>query len=90
MAYGGSAGRKEGSDEVEAEGLDLIRFANRAPLVFDQGGCAITLAAKSIDWRRYGVDIATAPLTLFVNVVSAYVPYTSAGKQSIADEPEVF
>jgi DNA topoisomerase-6 subunit B len=90
IAYGGGAGRKEGGEEVEAEGLDLIRFANRAPLVFDQGGCAITLAAKSIDWRRYGVDIATAPLTLFVNVVSAYVPYTSAGKQSIADEPEVF
>lgn len=91
IAYGGGAGRKEGEGEVKVEGLDLIRFANRAPLVFDQGGCAITLAAKSIDWRNYKyIDIATAPLTLFVNVVSAYVPYTSAGKQSIADEPEVF
>ncbi len=94
VAFGGSAGKSvEGEAEgegAETGGLDLIRFANRAPLIFDQGGCAITAAVRSIDWRRYGVDIATAPVTLFVNVVSAYVPYTSAGKQSIADEPEVF
>ncbi len=93
VAYGGSAGKSvEGKgEEVGAEaGMELIRFANRAPLIFDQGGCAITSAARNIDWRRYGVDISTAPLTLFVNVVSAYVPYTSAGKQSIAEEPEVF
>jgi DNA topoisomerase-6 subunit B len=94
IAYGGNAGRlaegKGENDEGEGEvGMDLIRFANRAPLIFDQGGCAITAAARNIEWRRYGVDPATAPLTLFVNVSSAYVPYTSAGKQSIADEPEI-
>lgn len=94
IAYGGNAGRttedrgenEKGESEV---GMELIRFANRAPLIFDQGGCAITTAVRNIDWRRYGVDPAAAPLTIFVNVVSAYVPYTSAGKQSIADEPEV-
>ncbi len=92
IAYGGSAGKVASAEntEAETEGLELIRFANRAPLIFDQGGCAITAAARNIDWRRYGVDISTAPLTLFVNVVSSYVPYTSAGKQSIAEEPEVY
>jgi DNA topoisomerase-6 subunit B len=44
---------------------------------------------RAVDWRRYGVDPSSSPLTLFVNVASAYVPYTSAGKQSIADEPEI-
>jgi len=92
IAHGGAAGKS--ADEAEGEegetgGLELIRFANRAPLIFDQGGCAINAAVRSIDWRRYGVDTAAAPVTLFVNVVSAYVPYTSAGKQSIADDPEV-
>jgi DNA topoisomerase-6 subunit B len=92
VAYGGSAGKAASAENggAETEGLELIRFANRAPLIFDQGGCAITSAVRNIDWRRYGVDISTAPLTLFVNVVSAYVPYTSAGKQSIAEEPEVY
>ncbi len=94
VAYSGNAGKpvesKGEGEEVESEvRMDLIRFANRAPLIFDQGGCAITDAARSIDWRRYGVDIATAPMTLFINVSSAYVPYTSAGKQSIADDPEI-
>lgn len=87
IAYGGNAGKRV---EEGNEGLELIRFANRAPLIFDQGGCALTAAARDIDWRRYGVNVAVAPLTLFVNVVSAYVPYTSAGKQSVAEEPEVY
>ena len=94
IAYGGNAGRlAEGKGEDDASegeaGMDLIRFANRAPLIFDQGGCAITAAARNIEWRRYGIDPAVAPLTLFVNVSSAYVPYTSAGKQSIAGESEI-
>jgi len=92
VAYGGSAGKtteRKNENEEDEVGMELIRFANRAPLIFDQGGCAITTAMRNIDWRRYGVDPETAQLTLFVNVASAYVPYTSAGKQSIADEPEV-
>jgi len=95
IAYSGGAGKtvegKGEGDEIETEaGMDLIRFANRAPLIFDQGGCTITSAARSIKWRNYSVDVSTAPLTLFVNVVSAHVPYTSAGKQSIAEDPAVF
>jgi len=94
IAYGGNAGKSmegknEGGELGGEAGMDLIRFANRAPLVFDQGGCAITAAVRSIDWRRYGVDLENDPLTILVNVSSAYVPYTSAGKQSIADEPEI-
>ena len=71
-------------------GVDVIRFANRAPLMFDSGGCVITEAAKSIDWKRYGVlDIESAPLTIFVNLVSTFVPYTSTGKQTVAAEEEI-
>ena len=50
----------------------------------------MTAAVKSIDWRRYGVDPASSPMTLFINISSAYVPYTSAGKQSVAEEPEIY
>jgi len=49
---------------------EILRFANRVPLTFDQGSCAITEALKSIDWRRYGLrDLDNTPLTLFVNIV---------------------
>jgi len=67
-----------------------MRFANRVPLAFDQGSCAITEALKSIDWKRYGIrDLENAPITVFVNIVSTNVPYLSTGKQSIAPEPEI-
>ncbi len=80
IAYGGSI-----------EGFELMRFANRVPLLFDAGGCAITEAVKSVDWKRYGVDdLYSSPVVIFVNLVSTHVPYTTAGKQAIADIPEVY
>lgn len=87
IGYGGNAGTTSSS---EGKGLELLRFANRAPLIFNQGGCAVRAAIRDVDWRRYNVDTEKTPITLFINVVSVHVPYTSAGKQSIADEPEIY
>ncbi len=72
------------------ENFELMRFANRVPLLFDSGGCAITEAVKSIDWNRYGVDVFNAPVVIMVNISSTHIPYTTAGKQAIADVPEVY
>ena len=81
MAYGG---------DVKEEKNRIIRFANRAPLIFDAGGCAITQTTKKIDWKRYGFkDIENEPVLILVNISSLHIPYTSAGKQSISDEQEV-
>jgi DNA topoisomerase-6 subunit B len=92
IAYGGNAG-KEGETNEEGQKtrkIEIMRFANRAPLLFDQGGCAITKAIQTIDWKRYGLkDYENAPLTIFVNLISVHIPYTSAGKQAISDEDEI-
>ncbi|MEK6973275.1 MAG: DNA topoisomerase VI subunit B [archaeon] len=95
IAYGGDAGRvvnettpKEG--EVQERRVEIMRYSNRAPLMFDAGTCAITKAVQSIDWKRYAMgDINNAPISIFVNFISVHVPYTGAGKTSIADEEEV-
>ena len=50
IAYGGDAGRVVN----EQRKSEIMRFANRVPLTFDAGSCAITEALKSIDWKRYG------------------------------------
>lgn len=93
IAYGGNAGRATGTCNTEGvieRKIEIMRFANRAPLLFDGGGCAITKAVNSIDWKRYGVkDMETAPITIFVNMISTHIPYTSAGKQAIASEDAV-
>ena len=45
---------------------------------------------KEIDWKRYKIkNFEEEPISVFVNLCSVYVPYTSAGKQAIADEEEV-
>ena len=80
-----------GGNHGSNNGTDIIRYANRAPLIFDQGGCAITEAINSIDWKRYGIRNGDSiPLTVFVNLVSTHIPYTSAGKQAVASEDEIF
>jgi DNA topoisomerase VI subunit B len=86
LAYGGHAGRPvEGGMKAE-----IMRFANRSPLLFDAGGCAITEAVKDVDWKRYGIkEFDNSPITIFINLISTYIPYTSAGKQTVANEAEV-
>ncbi|MCX6802139.1 MAG: DNA topoisomerase VI subunit B [Candidatus Diapherotrites archaeon] len=70
--------------------VEIMRFANRAPLLFDAGNCAITEAVHTVDWKRYGIrDLENIPLTIFINFVSVHVPYTGAGKQAITDEEEI-
>ncbi|AEF95635.1 DNA topoisomerase VI subunit B [Methanotorris igneus] len=80
IAYGGDAGRQ--SDEGKK--MEIMRFANHVPLLFDAGGCGLTKAVKSINWKRYGLRGEDVPITVFVNLISTHVPYTSAGKQAVA------
>lgn len=88
IAYGGNAGRKSTGDEGKK--LEIMRFANRVPLPFDAGNCALTHAVQSIDWKRYNIkDAENSPVTIFINFISVHIPYTGAGKQSVADEDEV-
>ncbi len=83
IAFGG------GVQESGKKG-EVMRFANRVPLLFDSGGCAITETVKSVDWKRYNLkDFEEEPIVVLVNLVSVYVPYTTAGKQAISQEEEI-
>ncbi len=83
IAYGG--GVKEAGKKGE-----VMRFANRVPMLFDISGCAITEVVKNIDWKRYSLkDFDESPIVVLVNFVSVYVPYTSAGKLAIAPEEDI-
>jgi DNA topoisomerase-6 subunit B len=87
VAYGGHAGRKLATGEQRYE---IMRFANRAPLLFDAGGCALTKAVQDVEWKRYGLrDIETSPVTIFVNLISTHIPYVSTGKQAVSDIDEI-
>ncbi|WP_323676611.1 DNA topoisomerase VI subunit B [Halorubellus sp. PRR65] len=82
IAYGG---------DIQAEGqADLLRFANRVPLVYKRGGCAITQTIKGIGWRNYNLDqpggsgIPNGPVVIMVHVASTNVPFTSESKDAVA------
>ena len=92
IAYGGKAGAPSSAsgEAGSATKGELMRFANRVPLLFDAGADAITEAVKTIDWNRYDLkNWEEQPVTLFVNFTSVYVPYTGAGKLAIAQEEEI-
>jgi DNA topoisomerase-6 subunit B len=61
----------------------LYRFANRVPLLYDTADDVFSKVLKRITWGRYGVSGRT-PVSLFVHFCSTRVPYSAAGKQSIA------
>jgi DNA topoisomerase-6 subunit B len=75
--------------------VKILRFANRIPLLFQQGDCAVTTAIASIDWRRYGLDqpsgtgIPIGPAIFLTHVASTKIPYTSESKEAIADVEEI-
>ncbi|HUC38690.1 MAG TPA: DNA topoisomerase VI subunit B [Candidatus Acidoferrum sp.] len=85
VAYGGSAGKKE----EEGYSGNILRFANRVPLLFDSASCAISKAANDIEWKRYNIDMETQPVSIFVNVSSVYIPYSGVGKEAISQEEEI-
>jgi len=88
IAYGGKAG-VHGENGGSTKG-EIMRFANRVPLLFDAGNCAISEAVKSIDWGRYDLkNWEDMPVSIFINFVSVYVPYTGAGKLAISAEDEI-
>ncbi|MCI0497087.1 MAG: DNA topoisomerase VI subunit B [Thermoplasmata archaeon] len=75
--------------------VKILRYANRVPLLYQQGGCVITHAVEGIDWRPYGLEqrggtgIPVGPAMLLVHVASTNVPFTSESKEAIADVPEI-
>ncbi len=72
----------------------VIRFANRVPLQYQQGACAITKSVLAINWKSYAIAqsrgaLPTGPLTIVVHMASVWVPFTSESKEAIAPYPEI-
>jgi DNA topoisomerase-6 subunit B len=74
--------------------MQVYRFANRVPLQFQPGACAITQAVMGTNWRSYGLSqsrgsLPAGPVTLIVHVASVWVPFTSESKEAVASYPEI-
>lgn len=74
--------------------IQLLRFANRVPLQFDKGACAVTKAIESVNWRSYGLSqsknsLPTGPYIFAVSVVSPFIKFKNASKETIDASDEL-
>lgn len=83
IAYGGSVPIANDPSEIL-----LLRFANKIPLLYDEGSDVSFKVVSTMDWRDYEVEFP-APIAVLVHVCSTKVPYKGVGKESIADVPEI-
>lgn len=78
---------------LESEGTArIMRFANRVPLMYQQGACAITGCINAVNWKTYGIGqqgLPTGPLIILVHVASTNVPFTSESKDAVASIPDI-
>lgn len=79
--------------KLESEGTArIMRFANRVPLMYQQGACAITGCISSVNWKTYSISqsgLPTGPVLLLIHVASTNVPFTSESKDAIASIPDI-
>ena len=81
--------------ELSPEGsVNLNRFANKVPLLYEEGACAITKELKKITWRSYGLtnssgSMPSGPAIIVIHMASVWVPFTSESKASVASYPDI-
>lgn len=80
VAYGG---------KFLPSGQSLFRFANRIPLLYDEGSdVSWKIIHQDIDWKYYNIRPDT-PIGIITHVCSTKVPYKTVGKEYLADRPEL-
>jgi len=79
VAYGG---------DIPPAGLKVYRFANRIPLLYDEGSDVVLKVVNETDWSRYKVK-GDPPLVIVSHICSTRIPYKTVGKENVADRPEL-
>jgi len=84
-----------GGDLPPDQPVEVLRFANRVPLLYQAGGCALSHAVSSVDWRRYGLEqrsgqgIPFGPAIILVHLCSTKIPFASEAKEAVAPIEEI-
>lgn len=86
VAYGGNL--------PEDKPVEILRFANRVPLLYQQGACAIAKSIMGTNWKSYGLkqsnsSLPIGPCLIQIHMASVWVPFTSEAKEAIAHYPEI-
>ena len=81
LAYGG--------DIPQSDSVQLYRFANKIPLLYDERADVVwKVVNERIDWSTYKVSFP-APIAIVTHICSPKSPYKTVGKEAVADRPEI-
>src|SRR3989339_190695 len=88
------AGIAYGGEIPKEEKANILRFANRVPLLYPEGACAKTNSIMETNWKAYGMQqsgdsIPFGPVVIVVHMSSVWVPFTSESKEAIAHYAEI-
>ena len=83
-----------GGEIPKEEKANILRFANRVPLLYQEGACSMTKSIMETNWKPYGLQqsgdsIPFGPVVIVVHMASVWVPFTSESKEAIAHYPEI-
>ncbi|NOQ44565.1 MAG: DNA topoisomerase VI subunit B [Nitrosopumilus sp.] len=79
IAYGG---------DIKSGGPHVYRYANRIPLLYDEGSDVVLKVVNDTDWGRYKIK-GEPPFIIVSHICSTRIPYKTAGKENVADRPEI-
>ncbi len=79
IAYGGN---------INTRGIKVYRYANRIPLLYDEGSDVVLKVVNDIDWSRYKAK-GDPPLVIVSHICSTRIPYKTVGKENVADRQEI-
>jgi DNA topoisomerase-6 subunit B len=79
ISYGG---------DIPPSGLKVYRFANRIPLLYDEGSDVVLKIVNETEWSRYKIK-GDPPLVIVSHICSTRIPYKTVGKENVADRPEL-
>jgi DNA topoisomerase VI subunit B len=79
IAYGG---------DIKSGGPHVYRYANRIPLLYDEGSDVVLKVVHDTDWGRYKIK-GEPPFIIVSHICSTRIPYKTAGKENVADRQEI-
>ena len=79
IAYGG---------DIKSGGPHVYRYANRIPLLYDEGSDVVIKVSRDTDWSRYKIK-GEPPFIIVSHICSTRIPYKTAGKENVADRQEI-
>lgn len=72
------------------KGIQVFRFANKIPLLYDLQGDLFWTVVRKIPWQNYKVNPKEDPVALFCHLCSTKISYKTAGKEMLAHIAEIY